>query len=158
MAAAVTSTGTIGRIAPPFVDLSVIPVTVVATATVYATAGGGLPIDLTKALTSGAQPFDMAYINPLDVIGVLPLGLSTNGFLPVGLTVGVFTFGAPVWPFTGASQTSIQPDQSLATCPATIRLLGTGAANHGAFGEVADGAVTDTFSFLLIVLRNGENN
>ncbi len=158
MAAATTSLSTIGRTVPPFVTLTAVPVTIAASATVYSSAGGGLPIDLTKALTTGAQPFDFAYLNPADVIGVLPMGLSTSGFMPLGLVVGIPTYGAPVWPFTGGSQTAIQPDQSLATCPATIRLYGTGSANHAAFGEVADGAVTDTFSFLLIVMRNGENN
>jgi hypothetical protein len=41
----------------------------------------------------------------------------------------------------------------------SIRLHGIGAsnANHSGFGEVADGANTDTFSFTLLIAAGGQN-
>lgn len=157
MAAATTTLGTTGRTSPPLVTPALIPVTIQATATVYSSAGGGLPIDLTAALNTGAQPFDFPYIRPEDVIGIIPTNLSTNKFLPYGLVIGNYTTSAPVYPFTGGSANAIHPDNSLATCPATIRLFATGNGNQAAFAEIADGAVTDTITFFLLVMRNGAN-
>lgn len=170
MAAASSTIPAIGR-GGPFVDLSIIPVTFVFTATVYSSAGGGIPIDLVTALQSGAQPFSMPYINPLDVVGVLYSGQpSTNGFIPGNLVIGTVTYVNPAaYPFAGAAASNyppagtsslgpqVRPDLQLATCPATFRLYGTGSANHAGLGEVADGAVTDTITVWLAVLRNGPN-
>ncbi len=170
MAAATSTIPAIGR-GSPFVDLSIIPVTFVFTATVYSSAGGGIPVDLVAALQSGAQPFSMPYINPLDVVAVIPGGsLSANGFFPSGLTIGTVTYVNPaLYPFSGAAASNyppagtsqlgmqVRPDVQLNTCPATFRLFGTGAADHGGFHEIADGAVTDTITVWLVVLRNGPN-
>ena len=159
MAAAALQIGTIGR-GIQFANLSGIIVTITATATVYATASGGLPIDLTGILQQAAPagfvgPAGIQAINPADVVGVLPYNLSTNKFLPMGLVVGTPTYTTP--PGMSSNDASAVPG-FLATCPATIRLWATGAASNGAFGEIADGAVTDTISFILLVSRNGANN
>jgi hypothetical protein len=170
MAAATSTIPQIGR-GGPFNSLTFIPVTFVLSATVYATASGGIPVDLTVALSSGAQPFDMAFINPLDVVGIMPGGqLSTNKYYAANLTVGTPTYTNPaLYPFAGASASnyppggtsnlgpSVRADVQLATCPATFRLYGTGASSSVGLGEIADGAVTDTITVWLIVLRNGPN-
>lgn len=160
MAASTLQIGTIGR-GIQFGNLSGILVTVTATATVYASASGGLPIDLTGILQQAAPagfdaPNYIQALNPSDIVNILPLGLSTNGFLPTGLTVGMPTY-TPV-PWTSTTNAASQPG-ILATCPATFRMVGIGAsaANHAAFGEIVDGAVTDTMTFLLLVNRNGAN-
>jgi hypothetical protein len=171
MAAATSTIPVFGR-GGPYVDLAIIPVTFVFSATVYATASGGIPVDLTVALTSGAQPFSLAFINPLDVVGVMAGGgLSTNGFFPASLVIGSPTYTNPaVYPFAGAAQSNYPPggtsqlgpqvraDVQLLTCPATFRLFGTGAGNALNFAEIANGAVTDTITVWLVVLRNGQNN
>jgi hypothetical protein len=74
-----------GRIAV-FGNLAGISVTVAASSTAYLTANGGLPIDLATVLNTGG-PFS-APINPGDVFGLMPLGLSKNNFLPGNLTLG----------------------------------------------------------------------
>lgn len=161
MAASTLQIGTIGR-GIQFGNLSGILVTITATATVYATASGGLPIDLTGILQQAAPsgwdaPNYIQALNPADIVAIVPLGLSTNGFLPTGLTVGTPTYTAIPWAST--TDASMIPG-ALATCPATIRMVGIGAAvtNHAAFGEIADGAVTDAMTVLLLVNRNGANN
>lgn len=159
MAAASLVINTIGR-GGVFNGLSAIIVTVTATATVYATASGGLPIDLTGILQQGAPagfdaPSYIQALNPADILGASAIQLSTNGFMPLGLVVGTPTYTAVPWQSDNGEQST---PGILATCPATIRLIGTGSANHAALGEVADGAVTDTFTFLLLVNRSGANN
>lgn len=164
--AATSTIGNYGRIAV-MGNVSAILCTYNANSAVYAAASGGLPIDLTGPLTQGQQNNDQTYINPGDVVGIIPLGLSTNGFLPTGLVVGTPTYTAQVGsgygsaaglPPAGSSQGS-DTDNTLTTCPATIRLVGIGAAvtNHSALGEVADGANTDVFTFILLVARGGVN-
>lgn len=155
MAAATETVQNFGRVAVQ-ARVSGILVTLTATATVYATASGGLPIDLASALITAA-PFSMPYINPADVAGVESIGMSTNGFQVGNLALGTPTYGPLAYPFAGGSQSNVRPDQALVTCPATIRLWATGAANHGAFTEIADGAVTDTVQFLLLVAIGGTN-
>jgi hypothetical protein len=147
-------------------------VTINANGVAYATASGGLPIDLTAVLVQGAggqgtlNPQDQAYINPADIVGFIPLGLSTNNFLPADLVVGTPTYTTAVGtgygsaaglPPAGSTQ-GFETDQTLATCPATIRLFGTGSANHAAMGEVADGANSDTFTGFLVIATGGVNN
>ncbi len=170
MADATSVVPKIGR-GGPFNDLSIIPVTFTFVGTVYATATGGIPVDLTAALST-AQPFSMPYINPLDVVGILPGGgLSTNGFIPASLAIGTFTFTNPAaYPFAGGAASNyppagtsqlgpnVRPDLQLATCPATFRLFGTGNGNALHLAEVADGAITDTVTVWLVVLRNGPNS
>lgn len=163
--AATESTSPYGRIATYGGDVTAILVTIGGNGAAYATASGGLPIDLTGilaggvALSSGAAPFSQTYINPADVVGIVPLGLSTNGYLPTGFVMGTATYAAATYPFTGGSINAIHPVQQLATAPATVRLIGIGAAatNHAAFGEVADGANNDSFSALLLIARGGTN-
>ena len=94
---------------------------------------------------------------------------STNGFLAADLVVGTYTLTNPAgYPFAGAFQSNyvpggsdlggqVRPSTQLATCPATLRLFGTGSANHAGFSEVADGNVTDTVTVFLVVARNGAN-
>lgn len=161
MAAAALQIGTIGR-GIQFGNLSGILVTVTATATTYTSASGGLPIDLTGILqqaapSSGDAPNYITALNPADVVGLMPIQLSTNGYLPLNLVVGTPTYTAVPW--QSDNGTAATPG-TLATCPATFRLQGIGAsaANHAAFGETADGSTTDTITFILLVQRNGANN
>lgn len=159
MAASTLQIGTIGR-GIQFGNLSGILVTVTATATTYTTATGGLPIDLTGILQQAAPsgfdaPNYITALNPADVVGILPLNLSTAGWLPQTLVVGTPTYTAVPWESnTGVSNTP----GTLATCPATFRIWGTGSGNASHFAEIADGSVTDVFTFILLVQRNGANN
>lgn len=160
MAAATLQIANFGRGPTVFGNMSGIYVTITATATTYTTASGGLPIDLTGILQQAAPPgFDapnyIQALNPADIIGASSIQLSTNGFLPSNLTVGTPTYTAVPWMSAG---NATDVPGILATCPCTIRLYGTGASNHAALGEVADGAVTDTITFILLVAKNGANN
>ncbi len=162
---AATDTSVIfGRVALLANEPNLLRVCINANGATYATASGGLPIDLTLALTQGAEN-DQAYINPADVVGIVIEGPSTNGFIP-----GQFLLGTPTYTQNvgsgyasaaglppAASSQGFETDQTLATCPATIRLYGTGSANHAALGEVADGANTDVFYFYLAIGTGGVN-
>ncbi len=162
MAAAALQIVTSGRGPGVFQNLAAIEVTITAVATVYAAASGGLPVDLTGILQQAAPsgwngPAGIQAVNPSDIIGaVIPMGLSTNGFLATQITVGTPTYTTP--PGMSTTDASASPG-FLATCPAWIRLTGIGAAvtNHAGFGEAADGAVTETFTCLLLVNRSGAN-
>jgi hypothetical protein len=140
-----------GRIAV-FGNVSVIKTSISASATQYTSASGGLPIDLTTVLQQ-AGPFSLDTLNPGDIVDIYAPGLSANGFLPGGFQLGTPTYTTK--PLASAQNTN--NNRVLATCPATIRLFGTGSANHAAFGEIADGAVTDTIPIHLVVARGGEN-
>ncbi len=160
MADATLQVLTQGRGPGVFPNMSTIEVTVVAVATVYASASGGLPVDLTGVLRTGAPagwdgPAGIQALNPSDIVGVLYKGLSTNGYIAVDVTVGTPTYTTP--PGQSTNDATANPG-FLATCPAWIRLAGTGSANHAGFGEPSDGAVTETFTMLLIVNRNGANS
>lgn len=144
----VNTVASFGRIAV-LGDVAVVIAKVVATGTTYATASGGLAVDLTDILKQ-ASPFS-APIHPDDVVGVLAMGLSTNGFLPIGLTKGVPTYT----PLPGGG--TLRPNQTMATFPAFIKLLGTGASANAAFGQVADGSITDTFTVAIVIARGGTN-
>jgi hypothetical protein len=162
MAATVSETS-YGRVATFGGNVTAIQVTIGGNGATYAAASGGLPIDLTQAISggvalgSGAAQFSQPYLNPGDVVGFVPLGPSTNGFLPTGLVVGTATYGPAAYPFNGGSQNAIHPVNQLLTCPATIKLLGSGAAANGAFGQVADGVNNDSFTGLLYIARGGTN-
>lgn len=163
MAAATTQVNTIGRGPNVFGNVSVIEVTITATATAYATASGGLPFDLTTvlqtasagAIPSGQAPNYIQTLNVNDIVGCLPMQLSTNGFLPQSFVVGTATYN-PV-PWQSDNGPDVQPG-ILATCPCTIRLWGTGASNAAHFAEVADGNITDAVTILLYINRNGANS
>jgi hypothetical protein len=160
MAAATLTTNAPGRQSSPINVATFIPVTVTLTATVYAAASGGAPIDLTTVLQQAAPsgwdaPNYVQAINPADVVGIFAPNLSTNGFLPMSLVIGTPTYTAV--PGQSANGVSATPG-ILATCPATFRLFGTGAGNALALAQVADGAVTDAVTFWLVVMRNGANN
>ena len=165
--AATDTAGQCGRIAV-YTDVAVLQVTVVLTAVTYSSAGGGAPFDLTTSLQPGI-PNDLPYINPGDVVCMIPIGASTNGYLPMNFALGTPTYTADVGsgyasaaglPAAGTSQGFLNQN-TLATCPATIRLWGC----HGnastypaqALIEAADGAVTDTFTALLFIARGGYN-
>jgi hypothetical protein len=159
MAAASTTLGNLGR-GVAFANLSAISINLTLTATVYSSAGGGIPFDLTSALqqaASGELSGGAAgtALNPADIVGIIPVGLSTAGFVPASLVVGTATFTTPSG--MSAGNASATPG-ILATCPCTMRLWGTGAANAAHLAEIADGAVTDTVTFLLLINRSGANN
>ena len=159
MAATVTYTG-LGRTSS-IATLSAISVTIGGNGASYATASGGLPFDLAALLKAAGITNDLD-VYPTDVIGFVPLNTSTNGFLPMGLTLGTPTwqtqqpFGTQTSPAVPALA-SVQAPQELATYPCTIRLYSTGSADHGALHEVADGANSDSFTGLLLLNRNGNN-
>lgn len=163
--AAILTDAPFGRIATMGGDVTAILVTISGNGSTYTTASGGLPIDLVAiiaggvAIGSGAAQFSAPYLNPADVVGIVPLGLSTNGFLPGGFILGTPTYAAAAYPFRGGDINAIHPVQQLATCPATVRLYGIGAANApgSALGEVANGANTDSFTALLYIARGGTN-
>lgn len=163
--AALNTVSTYGMVATNGGDVTAIVVTINANGATYSAASGGLPIDLTNIISggvqigSGAAPFSQPYLNPANVVAISAIGLTTNGFLPGGFVLGTPTYAAATYPFTGGSVNAIHPVQQLATCPATVRLYGIGAAvtNHAAFGEVADGVVNDTFTALLLIARGGTN-
>ena len=152
----------LGQIGIVRADTTIIQFTIAATATVYATASGGLPIDISAVLNatgSDNQPF----INPLNVYDAFATNFSTNGYFPCGFTFSAanVTYNSNAFPYSGQTSPSVRPAySSVATAPATIRLRGIGAsaANHAAFGEVADGAVTDGFTLYLMITKGGTNS
>jgi hypothetical protein len=162
MAAATTSIGATGR-GVVMSNVSVIQFTLTLSATVYATASGGIPFDLTTVLQQavageipgGIAPNYTQALNPADIVGVIPVGLTTNGFIPASIAVGTATFDPIPWMSTANASAS---PGALKTCPCTMRLWGTGAANAAHLAEIADGAVTDAVTILLLVNRNGANN
>lgn len=143
-------------------NIAGILVTVATNGATYATASGGMPIDL-AAILNNANPNDSEnLIQPADLIGIQSIGNSTGGFMPGNLALGTPTQLTAVGSGFGSAAglpppMTVRPDYIWATVPATIRLWGTGSANHGAMGEVADGAVTDTVTFLLLYARGGSN-
>ncbi len=163
MAAATTQVNSLGRGPNCYGNLSVASVTVTGVATVYATATGGLPFDLTTALQTisptampgGQAPNYNQTVNPNDIVTALVGQVSTLGFLPINFVLGTPTYTAVPW--QSASGPSATPG-ILATCPCTIRLYGTGAGNAAAFAQVADGANSDVFTILLAINRNGANS
>ena len=144
-------------------DLTYIPFTITATATVYATASGGLPIDLTPILNGATGSDNQPYINPANVVDIWAPKRSTNGYIIMdfGFVVANVTYNtSPGFPWTGATSPAIRPSQIVATAPATVRFIsiGSSAANHAAFGEVADGAVTDAVTLYLVIAKGGTNS
>jgi hypothetical protein len=140
-----------GRIAV-FGNVSVIKLTINATAAAYATAAGGLAIDLTQVLQQAA-PFSMDNLHPNDIVDVYAPGPSANGYLPGNFQLGMPTYNnKPL-----ASAQNQNNAKVLATCPATLRLYGSGAAARAGFQEIADGSITDTINVHLVVARGGEN-
>jgi hypothetical protein len=169
MAAATSVIPQFGR-GVPFVDVSIIPVTFTFSTTAYATATGGIPVDLSILATSGALPFDFPTINPLDILGLFFLGLSTNGLLAQDLAVGTPTYTNPAgYPFAGGAASNytpggsdlgpqVRPSLQDLTIPSTFRLYGTGSAEYAGLHEIQDGNVTDTITVGIMVARNGPNS
>jgi hypothetical protein len=124
------------RAAAPVLTASVIPLTVTYSATAYATASGGLPFDLFAMLQQSSPTY--ANINYRDIIGLLPLGTTTEKFVVDGSSFAIGT----------ATDT---------TLPCTIRIYGTGGAEKAAFTEVDNANLTGSFKALLLVARNGAN-
>lgn len=160
MAAATLQLNNMGRGPNAWENLAGVSVTITATATVYAAASGGLPIDLVGVLQQAAPagfdaPNYIQAINPADIIGVTFTQLSTNGYMPASLVVGTPVYSNVPW------QSDNGPAATpgiMTSCPATIRLMGTGAGSGQGMGQVADGAVTDTITLILLINRNGANN
>lgn len=163
MAVATTQVNSLGRGPDVYGNVSVVSITVLASATTYTAASGGLPFDLTTALQTispsalpgGTAPNYTQTINPNDIVGVVLSQVSTNGFLPLN-----FVLGAPTYTNVPWQSDNGQTDTPgiLATCPCTIALYGTGSANHAALAQVADGANSDSFTMLLCINRNGANS
>lgn len=151
MAATSQLINSFGRIAV-LGNVSVIPVVISAVATAYATASGGLPIDLTSVLQQAAPP-SLDNLNPGDIVGVYAVGTSTGGFLP-----GSFVLGTPTFTAKPLASQQGSGNKVLATCPATIRLYGSGSGARAALQEITDGNVTDTITLHLVIARGGENN
>lgn len=160
MAAATTQLNTPGRGPSPFCNLSFASVTITATATTYTSASGGLPFDLTTILQNLAPsgwngPAGIQAINPNDIVGVLFPQLTTSGNMPLAFTLGTPTYTTP--PGQSTNDESANPG-FLATCPCTIRIYQTGSGNQQPFAELANGAVTDAITILLVINRNGANS
>jgi hypothetical protein len=132
-------------------NVSVIPVIITAATTAYATATGGLPVDLTSVLQQAA-PFELDFLNPGDIVGVYAVGPSSGGFLP-----GPLVLGTPTYTTKPLASSQNANNKLLATCPATLRLYGSGSGARAALQEIADGNVTDTITVHLIVARGGQN-
>jgi len=154
MAAIVSAPLNFGRIAV-LANPAVLLVTINANGATYATASGGLPIDLATLLAS-AGINDMPYINPGDVTNlVIPAVSSTGKYLTALLSVGTPTYTAVSGSGYGSAAglpapMSVQPDNTLTTCPATIRL-------YNGTTEFADGACSETFTIGLLIARGGVN-
>jgi hypothetical protein len=158
--AATVQLNTAGRSAP-IVDAALIPITINGNGVTY-TSGTGLPFDLAGVLNT-ANPNDSEnIIQPVDIIGILPGAISTNGFLAADLVIGTPTQQTAVGSGYGSAAglpapMTVRPDYIWATCPATIRLFATGASSNAALGEFATGANSDTVTVFLIYARNGSN-
>lgn len=162
MAAATTVVNSVGQIGLVRVDVTEIQFTITATATVYATASGGLPIDISAVLNATGSD-NQPYLDPYNVVDAYATHRSTNGYIPMdfAFTPSACTFNSNAFPYSGQTSPSVRPAySSVATAPATIRLIGIGAsaANHAALGETADGATTDTFTLYLKVTKGGTNS
>ena len=163
MAAATIVLNSVAQIGLVRADFTYIPFTITATATVYATASGGLPFDLTPVLNGATGSDNPPYINPANVVDIWAPKRSTNGYIAMdfGFVVANVTYNTtPPFPWQGATSPAIRPSQIVATAPATIRLIGIGAsaANHAAFGEAADGATTDAVTLYLVIAKGGTNS
>jgi hypothetical protein len=124
---------TAGRVAS-HLDLSAILITVTYSSTAYATATNGLPFDLFTVLaTAGPSP-----ISYKDIIGLLPLGPTAEGFIVEAST------------FTVGTVTS-------STVPVTVQLRGTGSANKAGLTEIDDASISGSFKALLLIARGGAN-
>lgn len=139
----------------PFVNLSGALCTVNGNGATYATASGGLPFDLASFLAQlGVN--DYPYVNPGDVVPiVIPSISSTGKYLTGILTLGTPTYTAAVGSGYGSAAglpapMSVQPDNTLTTFPCTIRL-------YNGTTEFADGACSETFTVMLIIMRDGVN-
>ena len=163
MAAATVVVVTPARGPDPISNLMVFEVTITGVSTTYTTATGGLPFDLTTALQTvsgtamqgGQAPNYQQTINPNDLICNIPFQMSTLGFLPLNFKLGTPTYTAIPWQSDNGPAAT---PGTLATCPCTIRLWGTGASNAAAFAEVADGANSDALTVLIAFNRNGANS
>jgi hypothetical protein len=113
-----------GRVSPVN-DITAIKAVITATATVYATATGGLPIDLFSILRSVSNP--AAPINSRDVLDV-------QGMTSTGLQVGSWTAGTPtattapgtIRIFSGATE---QADGAVTNTIPVMIFLARGGAN-----------------------------
>lgn len=163
MAAATTLVNSLGRGPNCYGNVAVISMQITGVATTYTTATGGLPFDLTTVLQTvsatgmqgGVAPNYQQTVNPNDIVGIIPIQMSTLKFLPLNFTLGTPTYTAIPWQSDNGPAAT---PGALATCPCTARLWGTGAGNAAAFAEVADGANSDVFTALLYISRNGANS
>lgn len=116
----------------------------------YSSSGGGMPFDLAAICNANG-------INANNIVGVQPLGLTTGGRVVGAYTLGTTTtaanppFGTQTSPAVPAL-TSIQSSLKYATVPIHIKLhaIGAAATQYAVLGEVADGAITDTFTAILL--------
>lgn len=123
-----------GRQVAPFTTLAAIYVSIAGNSVSYTTTAGGLAFDLFTVM-SQASPFS-APINPKDIVGFVPVGLTSDKYLPTGFALGTTTS---------------------TTTPCTIKLIGTGTAGSAPLAEIADGAYTGTITGLVLIARGGTN-
>lgn len=83
---ALTAPAATQRYASPMLNLAFVPVTITGVATVYATATGGLPLDLFAFLAS-IGPME-APVNYRDIVGFI-------GTTNLGYVAGQFALGTP---------------------------------------------------------------
>lgn len=133
--AATVSPSSFGRVTT-FGNMSAVKVSIDANSVSYATSLGGLLVDLYSALSAAGPQWGAP--NGNDVVGIVPLGLTSPGKF---LITGKFTMGT-------VTSTAI---------PAYIQIGATGTAASAGLAEIADGACTQTFSALVILARGGTN-
>jgi len=135
--------------------ISAISVTVAGNGATYTTATGGLPFDLATVLNT-AQPNDSEdIIQPADIIGIMSIGASTNGYQPGNLAIGTATQNTAVGSGYGSASglpapMTVRSDYTWATVPCTLRLWNGDT-------EFGNGANSDTVTFLLLYARGGAN-
>ena len=122
-----------GRIAS-LQDLAAVYITVTGSTTQYTSASGGFPFDLFDTLTK-ASPF-WGRRNYQDIIGFVPLGLTSTGYRLDSFTVGTAT---------------------TTTLPCTIRMYGIGENAQDPLMEIANNTMSPVFSGLLLFACNGAN-
>ncbi len=142
-----------GNRATPPITLADIPVTITLSTTAYATASGGVAVDLAPVLLQIGAGGDTP--NPSDIIAFMGV-FNPSGAVTSQNSVGAMTLGTPTYTAVAGASTQNSGLGTLATCPVTLRMYG-GAASGVAFAEVSDGNFTGTITGYIRVARGGHN-
>jgi hypothetical protein len=149
MSAAVVSITNAGRTpSGGLASVATIQLSIVLSATAYATATGGIPFDLASALNTAVGDQE----NPVNASDILPYqyAMTTGGYV-----ASQFAVGTPTYTSNTDSSSARSQKITYLTCPCTMRLYGSGSAQYAALSEIQDGNVTDTLQLGLEVVRGG---